>query len=445
MTDMHVPLELVKAIARGERNPGDLAPVIIAHLRTLCPTCALALDELDRERAEAGEPLLLDYGEAYERAMEAARLAAEELDREKELAKPRLAALLACPPEDRLAVIERGDRDFQGPVLASLLLEESLSYLPGGAEDAYAMAQLAKAVLCKSELTPISVELYARTLGHLGNARRAVGALHEAADLFDHARFLLRLEGGGERRVRAEVDNFQGSLRRAQRRLGEAEELLQRAITAYRLESMSTEEALTLLKLSMVFREQDQVERAVAVTWEALKLIDPKKQPRLYLMARHNLADRLTELNRAAEAREIVTESFDLYQRFPDPWTQLRRLWLEAKIARGLGELEDSEQAFLAVRDGFMGQGVGFDAALASLDLAVLFLDQGRTTEVRRLAEEMVPIFEAQDVHREALAALALFQEAARRERITVAFVTELFKFLEAARMDPELRFEATG
>ena len=50
----------------------------------------------------------------------------------------------------------------------------------------------------------------------------------------------------------------------------------------------------------------------------------------------------------------------------------------------------------------------------------------------------MVPIFSAQDVHREATAALLLFQDAARREAVTVR---EVGAYLEAARGNPELRF----
>ena len=53
-----------------------------------------------------------------------------------------------------------------------------------------------------------------------------------------------------------------------------------------------------------------------------------------------------------------------------------------------------------------------------SLDLAVLYLRLGRRAEVRRLAEEILPLFKAQDVHREALAALTLFQEAARQDSL---------------------------
>jgi len=50
-----------------------------------------------------------------------------------------------------------------------------------------------------------------------------------------------------------------------------------------------------------------------------------------------------------------------------------------------------------------------YDTAMVSLDLAVLYLRQGRTADARRIAEEMRPIFEAQDVPPKELAALALF------------------------------------
>ncbi|MFL6193587.1 MAG: hypothetical protein ACJ75H_05410, partial [Thermoanaerobaculia bacterium] len=77
-------------------------------------------------------------------------------------------------------------------------------------------------------------------------------------------------------------------------------------------------------------------------------------------------------------------------------------------------------------------QGNGYDAAMASLDLTLLYLKEGRTADVRLLAEEMVALFEARDVHRETLAALVLFQEAARREEVTAAMVRELAGFLES-------------
>ena len=61
---------------------------------------------------------------------------------------------------------------------------------------------------------------------------------------------------------------------------------------------------------------------------------------------------------------------------------------------------------------------------------------------VAELAREMVPIFEAQDVHREALAALAVFQQAALHQGATVELVKRVTRYLEAARGNPGLKFE---
>ena len=54
----------------------------------------------------------------------------------------------------------------------------------------------------------------------------------------------------------------------------------------------------------------------------------------------------------------------------------------------------------------------------------------------------MAEIFQAQDVPREALAALLFFQKAAERERATAKLAREIGAFLEKLRCDPELRFE---
>ena len=70
-----------------------------------------------------------------------------------------------------------------------------------------------------------------------------------------------------------------------------------------------------------------------------------------------------------------------------------------------------------------------------------LYLREGRTEEVKRLAEAMLPIFTAADVHREALAALIIFVEAAKQEQLTIALTRDIGKYLRDARVDPSLRF----
>ena len=86
-----------------------------------------------------------------------------------------------------------------------------------------------------------------------------------------------------------------------------------------------------------------------------------------------------------------------------------------------------------------------YDAALASLDLAAVLFEQDRLGEMKRLTAEILPAFHAMGLHREALAALALFEKAVERERISLRFIAELAGYLQRARSDPKLAFQPTA
>lgn len=61
---------------------------------------------------------------------------------------------------------------------------------------------------------------------------------------------------------------------------------------------------------------------------------------------------------------------------------------------------------------------------------------------MKRLAEEMVPIFSSLHIHREALAALAFLKQAVEAEYATVDLVSRVACYLRKAQHDPELRFQ---
>ena len=108
----------------------------------------------------------------------------------------------------------------------------------------------------------------------------------------------------------------------------------------------------------------------------------------------------------------------------------------------GLSQLGRAEALFLAARDGFLAEGIPYETALVSLDLALLYAGQGRTAELKRLAAGMVPIFASRQIHREALAALVFFRRAVEAERASVEMVAEVAQYLRRAQHAPELRFE---
>lgn len=447
MSHIHLNRELLRAIDRGESSPHDLVGAVVAHLFDLCPRCRQELEDYRREAGAAGS-------QRYELTIERVRDRARGLTGETPLVKRvaeqrrsaqhRIAELLALAPEERLDRLRAAPERYCGPMLAELLIEEARECLPGHPRRAGRLASLARTVLEHGSHTPRTAELYARALAHSANALRVQSELARADELLGQARFLLRGQTGpSDPLVGAEIDSLEGSLRRDQRRLDEAEKLFTRAAAAWAREREETRAARELLNLGTVFRERGEIERAIEITVTAADCLDPETEPGLALYARHNLADSLNDAGRHEEARSLLEECRLLYERHGDPLTNLRRLWLEGKIAGGLGEIEGAEHALLVVRDGFLGQGIGYDAALASLDLAHLYARAGRTTELKRLAEEIAPVFEARDVHREAVTALMLFQDAVRAEHLTLGFLHELGRYLEAARRDPGRAFRA--
>ena len=106
-----------------------------------------------------------------------------------------------------------------------------------------------------------------------------------------------------------------------------------------------------------------------------------------------------------------------------------------------LENLEGAEESFLEAKSYFVDQGMAYDAALVSLDLAMVFLKQARVAELKTLAAEMITIFRALGIGREVLAALAFFNKALEFEQTaTVGLLQELIEALEKTRQRDECR-----
>jgi thymidylate synthase ThyX len=113
---------------------------------------------------------------------------------------------------------------------------------------------------------------------------------------------------------------------------------------------------------------------------------------------------------------------------------------VEGKIASALGHFNEAEELLRGVQAELIERELGYDAALLSLDLATIYASQGRSAEMRRLAEEMIPIFKSRDIHREAIAALFVFQKAAEMERVTLGLIRDVTSYLKESRAAASLR-----
>jgi len=183
-----------------------------------------------------------------------------------------------------------------------------------------------------------------------------------------------------------------------------------------------------------VLQRAGQPEKGIPLLYQALELIDPTQEPRVLLIAQHNLLDDLAEAGRYMEAQRLLIQARPLYRRFDELWMRNRRRWVEGKIARGLGQPEKAEALLVTARAAFQEQDATYDMALISLELAGLYAERGRTAEIKRLAEEMVPIFSSRQIHREALAALALWCQAVQSETAGAELAAQVASAIKRGR-----------
>jgi tetratricopeptide (TPR) repeat protein len=178
-----------------------------------------------------------------------------------------------------------------------------------------------------------------------------------------------------------------------------------------------------LLNKAGTLEQQGQPEQALAVLKEAEERIDGARDPRLLFGVRFNRLVNLAHLLRFQEAAERLPEVQAMAEAGGRPLDSVRVLWLRSKIAGGLGWRSEAEELLDRVRREFLSREIAYDTAVASLELAVLYLEDGRSAEVKTIAAELAPIFAAQQVARETLAAVELFCKAVEQETATAELV----------------------
>jgi tetratricopeptide (TPR) repeat protein len=354
-----------------------------------------------------------------------------------------LTELLAQPPARRALLLDYQTRFWTWPVAERLVetVRETSFHDPAGAERLAGLVLGLAGRLPEPPYRGRRGDLLARTWASLGNARRLGSDLAGAERAFAAAHACLR-QGSRDALERAHLADLEASLAVDQRRFADALRLLERAAAVFGEYGELHRAGRSRVKMATVHGKAGEPERAIPLLYQALSLIDAGHEPRLDLSVRHNLMTALADAGRAMEARRLFVQSRALYRRFPEPWAENRRLWLSGKIARGLGQAAEAEAAFKSARDGFLADGIPYDTALVTLELAALYAETGRTPELRRLAAETAPIFLSRQIHREALLALSFFRQAVEREAATAETIARVIAYLRLAQEDPDLAFQ---
>ncbi|HEX4961330.1 MAG TPA: hypothetical protein VF173_10865 [Thermoanaerobaculia bacterium] len=445
MNDHHPDRETFERFSQAAASAAE-ERWIESHLRAGCRICQRQVDGLLQTLTfPEGTPapaVTEEDGSSWSAlfAQLEQRLALVRLERSE--APPLLAELLSHPQAEWPNLVVLCTR-FQTLAICELLLDTCFEE---GFHDPRRSVELAELGLrLSSHLDAdyygpsVVQDLQARGWAYLGNARRIAFDLAGAEEALNQAERLAE-SGSADPLEEARILDFRASLLSDQGRFEQAADLLDLVIDIYDDLREPHRKGRALISKGVILGYAGWPEEAIRQLRKGLSLVEG--EPRLVLMARHNLAWFLNDCGRSEEALQQLERFLHTYGEFRDPWTELRLAWLSGRIAAGLDHFGEAERTLAEVRQRFLDEGHGYDASLVTLDLAKLFLRQGRVAEVRELAAGMINVFLSHDVHHQAAAALAVFQQAAELDRATPLLLDEIAAYLRRARKNPRLRFE---
>jgi hypothetical protein len=158
--------------------------------------------------------------------------------------------------------------------------------------------------------------------------------------------------------------------------------------------------------------------------------------------AKHNILLALIELGRLHDAIELLSEVKILHAELSEPLPGLRLRWVESQLALARKDFRLAETLLVSVKAGFLDFDMPYDVALASLHLAALYMEEGRWSEIPPLITEMLAVFNALGIDREAIAAVLILKRAMEVERLSLALLREALSYFQQAQGDPGMQFQ---
>jgi tetratricopeptide (TPR) repeat protein len=306
----------------------------------------------------------------------------------RQSARSLLAELLELPVEERRWKL--GDRRFHSPELLELLLEEGHGSLPFDLDRAGDLTLLASELGMRLPRTggPEEDAGVSRAFLLMGTTRRLLGdvAVADAA-----------LQRAGQF---ARTDTERGLFCRAlalarwdQGRMEEALALLQQAGQRFAGAPDFQEIAVCRALLGLLHLDEGRLSNAASCLAQACQDLDGERRPWLAALAWLGVALCWAAGERPRKARAARQTAWGFYDGVKEDRALSWLRWLEGKGAHLLGETEEAGALLGEVRRAMIERRYLPEAALATLDLALVRLDAGRGSEVGGLVEEIAATF----------------------------------------------------
>ncbi|PYQ64348.1 MAG: hypothetical protein DMF53_07655 [Acidobacteria bacterium] len=421
------PKEL-EGLVSGEISAAR-ARAVILHLMRGCEACIRVLlpyvpARLLPGRREAPPPVHPDdYDAPIDRAF--ALLEVESLaGRTPEGPQREAARLLAMGGLEALA---DAPPELSGLPLFEALLERSWALRH---EAPAQMVQLAHAAtlqtthLREKEIgEKRAADLSCRAWTELANAYRVAEQLDSAEGALSQA-FEHFLQGTQDELLGARYFIVFASQQAARRFFDLACGALDVAITVYRRRRDLHLAGRALIKKGIYSGYLGDSEEAIRSLKRGLASVDERRDP-------------LVDCGRFVGAHQAL---LDLRRRELNPGGRVNMLklrWLEGHVYAGLKDFDAAEQALREVKQGFEEAGLGYNAALAGLELGAVWFQQGNFDDAEQIVLECADVFLSLGIRRELMASLLLVRKAAESRHLSFTTLQKVIDLLHKEERSP--------
>lgn len=284
-------------------------------------------------------------------------------------------------------------------------------------------------------------DLQARAWGELANAYRVADHLESAARTFGRA-FAILQEGTDNPRLKARLLELEASLLGTSREFSLGLRRLRSLSSVYRDLGEPHLAGRTLITLALYTHYSGESEEAIEINQEGLRSIDLRREPTVFMQAIHNHLLFLVDLGRCDLAKRVLFENRRNLLIYKDHISALRLRDMEGQIFYGMGELVSAEIAFSEAKDGLIKEGMIFHGALVSLELAMVYLQQGRIEEAHREVIAAREIFRSKKIYREYLGTVVFLEVCFEQRLATADMIEDSVRYIlrMAQRMPRHLR-----
>lgn len=433
----HLSSEVFARMVRGTASPEESRGVV-RHLLGGCLPCGQLAQAA---RTSPAPKQAVSYDAVFERLERKVSEGLERFEKERATARNLYGELLDQEAVQGLSQVH-STRRYANLALCELLLQTSRDLAVEDPVKARRATELAVRVAEQLDLeiygSPVVQDLRAIAWAYLADTGRVQADLRLSENALETAELLLEA-GSGDPLAHAELLGVKASLSAYSGRFEEAVHILNKAASIYRRAGDRHLLGRVTIKKGTVLGNAGELDAALRLIRCGMDLVDPRREPRLLVCATHNYIWFLKENGQSGLADACLDGARRLYKRAGDRRDLVRLRWLEGKTAE---RPREAETALLAARDGLAREGLAYEAALAAMDLAVLYTTEGRGDDMRRHTSLMLPLFRSEDMYRETMVALVSFQEG-RGKQEPAGLIEEVGAYLSRAWQEKNPRMLA--